>query len=248
MQKYYQKAWQYCKQHRTTSIVVGHVVVLTVLALALLTTSFGGSMFSAFAASYCGESDQTYVVKSGDTLSQIADQYGTTYGKLADYNKLADPNMIYINQHICVPGNDASTNAGDSNSGSTTTTTTVGYTAPTIKGTGNYFAYPQCTWWANERYHQLHGIYVPWTTNSNAYQWIDRANQFGWRVSYTPVKGAVVVLQPYVQGAGGLGHVGIVEQINANGTISVSNTNWGANPYSVTYTTVTPGAGVAFVY
>ncbi|GHO44121.1 COG3942 and LysM peptidoglycan-binding domain-containing protein [Ktedonospora formicarum] len=248
MQKYYQKAWQYCKQHRTTSIVAGHVVVLTVLALALLTTSFGGSMFSAFAASSCGPNDKTYVVKSGDTLSQIAGQAGTTYSKLADYNKLSDPNVIYIDQHICIPGNGASSNGDNSNSGSTTNTGTIGYTAPVVKGTGNYFAFPQCTWWANKRYHELHGVYVPWTTNSNAYQWVDRAHDNGWRVSYTPVQGAVIVLQPYVQGAGGLGHVGIAEKINADGTVSVSNTNWGANPTSVTYTTITPGSGVAFVY
>ncbi|EFH90937.1 COG3942 and LysM peptidoglycan-binding domain-containing protein [Ktedonobacter racemifer] len=248
MQKYYQKAWQYCKQHRTTGILAGHVVVLTVLAIALLTTGFIGSISSAFAASYCGSNDQTYIVKSGDTLTQIASQYGTSFSKLADYNKLTNPNVIYVNQHICVPKNGSTTTTSDNGSTTTVQTSTTGYTAPLSKGTGNYFAYPQCTWWATERYHQLHGIYVPWYTNANAYQWVDRANQFGWRVSYTPVKGAIMVMQPWVQGAGGLGHVAIVENINADGTVTASNMNWGANPYSVAYTTITPGAGIAFVY
>lgn len=44
-----------------------------------------------------------YVVVKGDTLSRIASLYGTTYQKLAEYNRIANPNLIYPGQHIRIP-------------------------------------------------------------------------------------------------------------------------------------------------
>lgn len=44
-----------------------------------------------------------YVVKSGDTLSGIASKYGTTYQKLAEYNNIANPNLIKVGQQIRIP-------------------------------------------------------------------------------------------------------------------------------------------------
>lgn len=44
-----------------------------------------------------------YVVVKGDTLSRIASLYGTTYQKLAEYNGIANPNLIYPGQHIRIP-------------------------------------------------------------------------------------------------------------------------------------------------
>lgn len=44
-----------------------------------------------------------YTVKSGDTLSVIANRYNTTYQALAQYNRIADPNKIYIGQQIKIP-------------------------------------------------------------------------------------------------------------------------------------------------
>lgn len=45
-------------------------------------------------------SEEIYIVKSGDTLSSIAKKYNTTYQKLASYNKILNPNLIYVNQKI----------------------------------------------------------------------------------------------------------------------------------------------------
>nr|WP_233516775.1 bifunctional 2',3'-cyclic-nucleotide 2'-phosphodiesterase/3'-nucleotidase [Paenibacillus curdlanolyticus] len=47
-----------------------------------------------------------YIVKSGDTLSQIAAHYGTTWQKLAAYNELRNPNLIYPGQQIRIPANE----------------------------------------------------------------------------------------------------------------------------------------------
>lgn len=48
--------------------------------------------------------ETVYTVKSGDTLSGIAAKYGTTYQKLADYNGIANPNIIHVGQKIRIPG------------------------------------------------------------------------------------------------------------------------------------------------
>lgn len=43
---------------------------------------------------------KTYTVKSGDTLSSIANAYGTTYQRLAQINGIENPNLIYPGQTI----------------------------------------------------------------------------------------------------------------------------------------------------
>lgn len=44
-----------------------------------------------------------YTVKAGDTLYGIASKYGTTWEKLASYNKLKNPHLIYPGQKIKIP-------------------------------------------------------------------------------------------------------------------------------------------------
>ena len=120
---------------------------------------------------------------------------------------------------------------------------------PAMPPTGayNWFPYPWCTWWADQRYHQLHGVYVPWRTQSDAWEWTARAYQFGWQVSSRASRGAIINLQPWVQGAYGLGHVAVVEQVYSDGSVLASNTSWGSNPYQVTYVHFRPGYGVTFI-
>lgn len=227
--------WQYLREHRTVSIIAGHLVVVMVFGLVLLSSTLGSTVFGAFAQTPCSSSDQTYVVRSGDTLGAIAGRYSTSWQKLASYNHIANANVIYISEHICIPGRG--------------TGAPVTFNPTTIaRGFHNPFAYPQCTFWANQRYYQLHGFYVPWSTNANAWQWVARAYDYHWHVSSTPVAGAIVVLQPWVQGAYSLGHVALAERILANGHVVASNTNWYPTPWSVTYTDITPGPGVSFVY
>lgn len=47
--------------------------------------------------------DNVYIVKAGDTLSGIAQRYGTTWQALAYHNNLADPNRIYPGQCLRIP-------------------------------------------------------------------------------------------------------------------------------------------------
>lgn len=45
---------------------------------------------------------ETYIVKSGDTLSGIASKFGTTYQKIAKDNNISNPNKIYPNQKLVI--------------------------------------------------------------------------------------------------------------------------------------------------
>lgn len=226
--------WQFLKQHRVVSIVLGHVVVLTVLGVVLLGNAFGSNVFGAFAQTACANGDQTHVVAPGETLGTIASSYSTTVQNLANYNKLANPNMIYAAERICVPRSTASV-----------PWVGKGMIAP-ARGQGNVFPYGVCTWWANQRYFQLHGTFVPWTTNANAWQWVARAEDFHWNVSSQPTQGAIMVLQPGVEGAYGLGHVAVVERVLPGGRVVASNMNWGGTS-NITDAEFSPGPGVSFI-
>ncbi|MFW5455708.1 LysM peptidoglycan-binding domain-containing protein [Streptococcus anginosus] len=46
----------------------------------------------------------SYTVQSGDTLSGIATQYGTTYQQLAALNGISNPNYIYVGQILKLTG------------------------------------------------------------------------------------------------------------------------------------------------
>lgn len=49
-----------------------------------------------------GTSAQYYTIKSGDTLSEIAQKYGTTVKQLQSWNKIKNANVIYAGQKIRV--------------------------------------------------------------------------------------------------------------------------------------------------
>lgn len=55
----------------------------------------------------CGGGDRsgggTYTVRSGDTLSSIAQELGTTVEALVEANDIADPDVIDIGQQLTVP-------------------------------------------------------------------------------------------------------------------------------------------------
>ncbi len=229
-----QPIWKYFNQHRIASIVAGHVVVMTIIGLIWL----GPSIFGAMAQAPCASGDQTYVVNGGDTLGSIASSHGTTWQGLSNYNHLANPNLIFIGQHICIMG------AGVAQSSSGSSGSSI---LSFIRGVSDPYPYGQCTWYASQRYFELHGVYVPWTTNADAWEWGARALDFHWQVSSQPSVGAIMVLQPNIQGASGLGHVGVVESVQADGSVIASSLNWGPNYTQVSDFHFYPGTGVSFV-
>lgn len=222
-------------QHRVASIVIAHISVLALMTVMLFGSGLGTQLLSTFAQSPCSRGDTAYVVARGDTLGAIAARHHTSWQRLASYNRIANPNLIYVHQTVCIPGSGH------------TVSKPVARSGPALRGRGNYFPYGQCTWWAAQRFYQLHHIYVPWTMQANAWQWTERAYQFHWHVSSRPSVGAIIDLQPWVQGAYGLGHVAVVEKVLSNGHVLASNMNWGARYWQVVNVQFSPGYGVTFI-
>jgi surface antigen len=120
--------------------------------------------------------------------------------------------------------------------------------APISTGGGlDRFFYGQCTYWANMRYHAITGHYVTWLGNAD--EWAVGAANAGWVVSSTPHIHSIIVLQPYVEEAGGYGHVAVVESIPRPGVVSTSNWNWAGYWGTTTYVNFTyPMSGVSFIW
>src|SRR5690606_28813008 len=51
-----------------------------------------------------GPAASVYVVKSGDSLSQIAARHGVSVAELVRTNNIANPNIIYVGQEFKIPG------------------------------------------------------------------------------------------------------------------------------------------------
>jgi surface antigen len=212
---------QFVSQQWIVRIVAGQVVVFAALALMFLGSSLFTNISSVSAAS-CTGGNTTYVA----------------------HNHVANSNLIYADQHVC----------GTSKTATTTHASVVGNALPThdvagsaVKGTYNNFPYGQCTWWADQRYFQLTGIYVPWIVNSNANVWTQRALQYNWKVSTQPTLHSIMMLTPGVQGAFSDGHVAVVEKLLGGGRFQVSQMNWNGGVGVVSYGDFTAASGVYFI-
>ena len=59
-----------------------------------------------------------YTVKRGDTLSEIANEYGVTVSEIAGINGINNPNLIYIGQVLTIPAQKTSNTNNSGNIGS----------------------------------------------------------------------------------------------------------------------------------
>ena len=105
------------------------------------TTLAGAATFLAFLAPALASAQETvtYTVKSGDTLSEIAEKYNTTAEKLAAKNNIKDIHLIYVDQVLVIEGTAPSTATATAAASATTyeapavteeTTETTTYEAP----------------------------------------------------------------------------------------------------------------------
>src|SRR5438445_499418 len=90
---------------------------------------------------------------------------------------------------------------------------------PRAAGSGR-FAYGYCTWWVASRRP------IPWT--GNAWQWWGNAPAFGMAEGPTPRPGAIMAMG--ISSSSPQGHVAYVESVNADGSFTVSETNWWGVP------------------
>jgi surface antigen len=103
-----------------------------------------------------------------------------------------------------------------------------------------------CTWYAWYRHRS-----EPLLKLGMASSWPRNAPAHGLSVGSVPRVGATAVFQPGVQGAGGGGHVGHVEQILSGGWFIISEMNfaWNGGGWGrVDWRYVHVGSGVSFIY
>ncbi|HEX8390258.1 MAG TPA: CHAP domain-containing protein [Candidatus Saccharimonadales bacterium] len=168
-----------------------------------------------------------YTVKDGDNVDSIASKYSTNRDRLVSYNDL-ELGGVTAGQQIVLPGGILPTNErpgysapGARSSGALARTVSAPVSSPTINNVGNRYDYGYCTWYAYNRRAELgRPIGSFW---GNASTWASYARSSGFAVNGTPAVGAV--LQNSWQ-AGGYGHVAVVESVNADGSILVSEMNY----------------------
>ena len=89
----------------------------------------------------------------------------------------------------------------------------------------NYYDWGTCAWYVFEQRSQRGlGVGGNW---GNATNWANGAQSAGYSVTNSPSVGAIMQAPAYTNGAYGLGHVAIVESVNADGSILVSEMQFG---------------------
>ncbi|WP_434121600.1 CHAP domain-containing protein [Salinicoccus roseus] len=157
------------------------------------------------------------------------------YRTLMNINNISS-HFIYPGQKLSVSGSSSSSSSSSSESTSsssssastsTSTTQNVSAPAPTNVSYGtNHYYWGDCTWYVFERRQQLG---KPVGNNwGNAYDWDNRARSAGYTVNNSPSVGAIIQANAWTNYAWGLGHVAVVERINSDGSILVSEMNFGS--------------------
>jgi surface antigen len=110
-----------------------------------------------------------------------------------------------------------------------------GFAPPQQKGVDMWgFFIGQCTDWVAQKVGGLpSGL-------GNAGQWLDNAPKYGINTTSNPQAGDTAVWRSNTNGAKSAGHTAYVEQVYNNGTMKVSEMNWGPNNVGVTDTRIIP--------
>ncbi|MBQ3310060.1 LysM peptidoglycan-binding domain-containing protein [Candidatus Saccharibacteria bacterium] len=164
-----------------------------------------------------------YRVKSGDTVDSLAAKYGSTAESIISFNDLENSSLT-VGSTIILP------------SGELPVTERPEYVAPRSSGTyvatrrtywtsSNPMPYGWCTYYAWGQRSKMGGNYVLPGGLGNANTW-DNVLSGSYLVNRSPAPGAV-----FQTDTGYYGHVGIVDSVNADGTITISDMNgisgWG---------------------
>ncbi len=171
----------------------------------------------------------TYTIKEGDTAASLADKYSADADKIISFND-AEVSGLKTGEDIIIPGGEKpappapryfSTVNTASSFSSTTITPNFSYGSTPVYA-GNTYVWGNCTWWVYNRRAEL-GRPIP-SNLGNANQWNITAAAAGMSVSTTPVPGSIIyhINDPWSY----LGHVGIVETVNSDGSIVTSDMNY----------------------
>lgn len=167
-----------------------------------------------------------YTVKAGDTLASIASKYKSDPTRITLFNDLTN-DTVTTGQKLILPGGVLPTNEQPGYEAPVTyASASSGYGggSVTMYG-GNGYAFGNCTWYAFNRRAEM-GLPISghW---GNASTWAYyAAGTPGFTVNSTPSVGAVAQWNAYANSSiGYAGHVGVVESVNADGSITISEMN-----------------------
>jgi surface antigen len=182
-----------------------------------------------------------YVVKNGDTLDTLAQKYQSDKARIVSKNNLELSGLV-VGQRIVLPGGVLPENERPgyiSPRRSVTTTGVVTRNPLYTVQAGNRYTYGTCTWYVyNRRAEVGRPIGSLW---GNANMWAYSARAAGYVVTVgNPNVGDIM------QNGGGLGHVAFVEEVHADGSILVSEMNWGGHWNQRTYRSLDAGAASSY--
>ncbi len=95
------------QRHGGRFVVRLSVGVVASLVFLVMTVSIGTQSAQAHVLSTCSAHEQRYGVIAGDTLGGIAQRYSTNWSSLASRNDIANPNLIFVGQLVCIPAGGA---------------------------------------------------------------------------------------------------------------------------------------------
>ena len=205
---------------------------------------------SANTTTSAGASNATYTVKAGDSLWGIANSNGMTLSELLSLNGLQANSYIFPGDSLKISGAGAATAtpsapAADNSQSSANTnnnwgTVDNGYTNSnnTVSSTNTY-PYGQCTWYVKG---DLNWVGNYW---GNAVDWASMAVAAGHTVNSVPTVGSIAYFAAGVQGASSYGHVAVVESVNADGTVTISEANYAGMLY---HERTIPTSGLLFIH
>lgn len=186
-----------------------------------------------------------YTIKQGDTAASLGEKYQADKDRIVTFND-AELTGLQVGQQIIIPdgilpeterpGYVKPTNG--TYSGVNSSPAQVSSSIHSGLAAGNGYAYGYCTYYAYNRRAEIgRPIGGNW---GNAVSWASMARAAGFRVDHTPEAGAVL---QNGGGWGGYGHVGIVERVNGDGSLVVSDMNYAG--WNVISTRTVPASSVA---
>jgi surface antigen len=202
-----------------------------------------------------------YTVKAADTTDSIASKYKSDVAQIISFNDL-ELSGIKNGQQLILPGGElpveeqpgyiapAPLTAAATSSASVSSATSRlvgGYSPISAVASGNAYAFGNCTSWAYERRAQLgHPVGSYW---GNAATWDSFGRASGYVVDKTATVGAVFQMPAFIDAyTGAYGHVGVVEAVNPDGSVYVSEMNYAGNFNRVTYRTIPAGQAALYNY
>lgn len=184
----------------------------------------------------------TYTVKDGDNLSSVAEQFNTTWQRLWDKNlQLQNQDILTVGEVITIPDTNERLDARDPVSAPSIQNVSTIVSAANVAQGGsqsvsgaNTYVWGQCTWYVKNRKPNIGGFW-----GDAGYGWIMNAQRSGFSTGNVPVAGAIGV-QP--------GHVVIIESVNGDGTVNLSEMNYNGGVGVLHYDTRPISAFIGFIY